>query len=241
MKMLVTCTMALACALAACNSPVTGKTAAGGRAGLGYGIGTTHRTESDKMSTGENEPVSVPQRDQELMHSTENPMAQPDEAGHDTMMDKMLANGIVEMEEMESMLSDDDMEDMKEPMMNVMMTAMMEGMYQRHSAPIPADYAGLHNPVAAGSASLARGQEIYSENCEICHGVSGMGDGPDGAQLSPGPAPIRISGQMLSDEYLFWRISEGGEVFDTAMPTWKRILDERQRWDVINYVRALGR
>ncbi len=241
MKMLVTCTMALACALAACNSPVTGKTAAGGRAGLGYGIGTTHRTESDKMSTGENEPVSVPQRDQELMHSTENPMAQPDEAGHDTMMDKMLANGIVETEEMESMLAHDDMKDMTEPMMNVMMMAMMEGMYQRHSAPIPADYAGLHNPVVAGSASLARGQEIYSENCEICHGVSGLGDGPDGAQLSPGPAPIRISGQMLSDEYLFWRISEGGEVFDTAMPTWKRILDERQRWDVINYVRALGR
>ncbi len=169
------------------------------------------------------------------------PPSTPDEAGHDTMMDKMLVYGMVEMEEMEEMHANDEMEDMTEPMMNAMMMAMTEGMYQRHRAPIPADYAGLHNPVAAGSVSLARGQEIYSENCRTCHGVSGLGDGPDGAQLSPGPAPIKISGQMLSDEYLFWRISEGGEVFDTAMPTWKRILDERQRWDVINYVRALGR
>jgi len=28
--------------------------------------------------------------------------------------------------------------------------------------------------------------------------------------------------------------------FNSAMPTWKAVLDEDQRWDVINYVRSLG-
>ena len=48
---------------------------------------------------------------------------------------------------------------------------------------------------------------------------------------------------MLSDAYLFWRISEGGQgdPLNSAMPTWKDTLDEQARWDVINYVQAIGR
>lgn len=47
---------------------------------------------------------------------------------------------------------------------------------------------------------------------------------------------------MLSDDYLFYRISEGGNVapFNSAMPAWKEILTETERWDVINYTRSLG-
>jgi hypothetical protein len=45
---------------------------------------------------------------------------------------------------------------------------------------------------------------------------------------------------MMGDDYLFWRISEGGAVFNTSMLPWKDVLDEQARWDVINYVRALG-
>ena len=39
------------------------------------------------------------------------------------------------------------------------------------------------------------------------------------------------------------RISEGGQgdPLTSAMPTWKETLDEQARWDVINYVQALGR
>ncbi|MCA9982344.1 MAG: cytochrome c, partial [Anaerolineales bacterium] len=46
--------------------------------------------------------------------------------------------------------------------------------------------------------------------------------------------------QMLGDDFLYWRISEGGHEFETAMPSWDGTLDEEARWDVINYIRALG-
>jgi hypothetical protein len=48
---------------------------------------------------------------------------------------------------------------------------------------------------------------------------------------------------MMGDDMLFWRISEGGGMapFNSAMPAWKDALDEQARWDLINYVRALGR
>lgn len=117
-----------------------------------------------------------------------------------------------------------------------------EGMMARHSAPIPEEYTELSNPEAADDASLQRGAEVFTTHCASCHGDGGMGDGPAGSGLDPAPAPIARTSQMMGDSYLFWRISEGGamEPFNSAMPAWKGVLDEQARWDVINYVRALG-
>lgn len=109
-----------------------------------------------------------------------------------------------------------------------------------HHAEIPAEFVGLTNPVAADDASLARGQASYDLYCVSCHGASGMGDGVAAATLDPQPAPIARTSQMLGDDYLFWRISEGGTHFATAMPAWQGALDEQLRWDLINYMRALG-
>lgn len=51
---------------------------------------------------------------------------------------------------------------------------------------------------------------------------------------------IAHTSQMMSDAYLFWRISEGGAQFNSSMPAWQEALDEQDIWDVINYVQALG-
>ncbi len=130
-------------------------------------------------------------------------------------------------------------------MMNEASNSMMGGngsMMARHHATIPAAYAELTSPVLANEKSLARGAEIYSANCVACHGDGGMGDGPAATNLDPAPAPIAHTSLMLEDSYLFWRISEGGvaDPFNSAMPVFQTILDEQARWDVINYVRAIG-
>ena len=114
------------------------------------------------------------------------------------------------------------------------------GMMERHHATIPDEYADATNPMPDDSDSLARGASLYATHCASCHGDGGMGDGTAGAALDPKPAPVAHSSQMMSDAYLFWRVSEGGVPFQTAMPVWKDILDEQSRWDVINYLRALG-
>ncbi|UCG23761.1 MAG: cytochrome c [Chloroflexota bacterium] len=116
------------------------------------------------------------------------------------------------------------------------------GMMARHHATIPAEYSGLRNPVEAGDDSLARGAEIYAGQCATCHGDEGMGDGPGGASLDPLPAPLAHTGRMLADDYLFWRISEGGAMapFNSAMPAWKASLEESERWDLVNHLRFLS-
>lgn len=114
------------------------------------------------------------------------------------------------------------------------------GMMDRHHTAVPNAYRGVSSPVAADNESLARGAEIYTVNCASCHGDGGMGDGPAGKVLDPAASPVAHTSQMLGDDYLFWRISEGGAAFDSAMPPWKGLLDEQSRWDLINYMRALG-
>jgi len=116
------------------------------------------------------------------------------------------------------------------------------GMMARHHATIPAEYSGLESPVPASEESVANGAAIYEAQCATCHGEEGMGDGPGGAALDPSPAPIAHTARMLADDYLFWRISEGGAIspFNSAMPSWKGALDEEVRWDVINYLRVMS-
>ncbi|NHZ71786.1 MAG: c-type cytochrome [Aquificales bacterium] len=116
------------------------------------------------------------------------------------------------------------------------------GMMSRHHAVIPEEYAGFTNPISADEASIERGGEIYTAQCASCHGDGGVGDGPAGVNLDPAPANIAHTSQMLGDDYMYWRISEGGAMapFNSTMISWKSILEEDDRWDVINYVQALG-
>jgi mono/diheme cytochrome c family protein len=114
-----------------------------------------------------------------------------------------------------------------------------DGMMMRHHAEVPAEYAGLKNPVPADEESLERGAALYTTNCASCHGDGGMGDGPAGSALDPAPAAVAHTSQMTADDYLFWRLSEGGTPFGTSMPAWK-VFDEQARWDMVNYMRALG-
>jgi mono/diheme cytochrome c family protein len=112
------------------------------------------------------------------------------------------------------------------------------GMMERHRATIPAEYAGLTNPIEADEESLDRGAEAYA-SCAACHGDTGLGDGPASLSLDPAATNIARTSQMMGDDYLFWRISEGGAPFDTLMPAWEATLDEQTRWDLINYIQSL--
>ena len=128
------------------------------------------------------------------------------------------------------------------PMMGAEPGGMMgggNGMMERHHAQVPEEYAGMKAPETTDEA-LLRGAAIYAANCATCHGETGLGDGPVSASLDPKPAPISHTTQMLADDLLFYRISEGGIPFQTAMPAWKGVFTEQQIWDVVAYVRELG-
>ncbi len=113
-----------------------------------------------------------------------------------------------------------------------------------HHGDVPEAYHDLTNPLAGDDSALAAGKVIYEADCAACHGPQGKGDGPASAALDPKPADLADADMMseASDAFIFWRVSEGGtmEPFNSAMPSWKQILSEKQRWQVITYVESFS-
>lgn len=96
--------------------------------------------------------------------------------------------------------------------------------------------AGIANPVPADSASVNRGRIQYQINCAVCHGPSGMGNGP---AVKYGLFPPSIgagsnAANTLSDGYFFGIMRNGR----AGMPSYNRI-EELDRWDIVNYVRSI--
>lgn len=108
----------------------------------------------------------------------------------------------------------------------------------------PAEFASRTNPFADDHEAIEVGAEIFQANCAACHGSEGLGDGPAAETLEPKPATLADGAMMgdLSDGYLFWRVSKGGQMepFNSAMPAWESGLAEQQRWQVISFVRTLA-
>ncbi len=93
----------------------------------------------------------------------------------------------------------------------------------------------------------AAGKLVYDRHCHFCHGNTGLGNGPVGIAISPHPADFVHDRKRMkkTDEELFKSISEGvtrevgGEAMN--MPSWKGILSEDERWNVLAYIRQLER
>ena len=81
-----------------------------------------------------------------------------------------------------------------------------------------------------------RGAPLYAQHCSVCHGDTGLGDGPAGIGLEPAPANLRDTARMdrLSLYDLYNTLGLGIE--GTDMPAFADQLDERQRWDLASYI-----
>jgi len=75
----------------------------------------------------------------------------------------------------------------------------------------------------------ARGASLYAQNCSICHGDTGAGDGPAGVGLEPAPANLRDVARLdqLSLFDLYNTLALG--IDGTEMPSFADQLDDRQR------------
>jgi copper transport protein len=104
----------------------------------------------------------------------------------------------------------------------------------------PTPARNLINPVPPSTASIAAGQAIYQEDCAVCHGLEGRGDGPLGLTLNPRPADLTLHTipGVHSDGQLFDWITNGYR--GSVMPAWKDELSDTLRWDLVNYLRTFA-
>jgi mono/diheme cytochrome c family protein len=99
----------------------------------------------------------------------------------------------------------------------------------------PAAEKAKKNPVARTPESVGAGKKLADQNCAPCHGPGGKGDGPAAAALPKKAADW--TSKVVQDETdgaLFWKITAG----NAPMPPWQS-LPEKDRWNLVNYIRSL--
>ena len=96
----------------------------------------------------------------------------------------------------------------------------------------------LKSPYHNEPLTLAQGEDLFSLYCASCHGDSGYGDGAAGGALGQKPANFHDTlVTKQSDGALFWKLSTG----KGNMPPFKDVFSDEQRWQLIAYLRQLGK
>ncbi|MFY0626240.1 MAG: cytochrome c [Reichenbachiella sp.] len=101
---------------------------------------------------------------------------------------------------------------------------------------VPEKYKIMKNPYA-GDDEDGIGEELYMKHCKSCHGKEGYGDGTKANELETEMRELSdpdLQGQ--SDGSLFYKSIIGRD----EMPNFeKKIVDEEDRWLIVNFIRTL--
>jgi mono/diheme cytochrome c family protein len=97
--------------------------------------------------------------------------------------------------------------------------------------------AALHNPLPVTPALVSHGAVKFHDNCSVCHGDGGQGNGN---VVGPGkfpyaPSLVAPTTQARSDGYIY-AVLVAGRNF---MPPYGERLTETDRWAIVSYVRQL--
>ncbi|MCF6184456.1 MAG: cytochrome c [Bacteroidales bacterium] len=92
------------------------------------------------------------------------------------------------------------------------------------------------NPFSGNEEAVKIGKKLYKQNCAICHGNKGVGDGLAGMSLKPKPSNLTTAEfNKQTDGAIFWKLTEG----KSPMPSYKTTFSEKQRWQIVNYLRSI--
>jgi mono/diheme cytochrome c family protein len=101
------------------------------------------------------------------------------------------------------------------------------------------DATKLVNPTKPTAASLALGKKAYGSDCEMCHGKTGAGDGDLAVDMKLKLKDYRDpeSLKSMTDGEIYSIIANG----KGQMSGEEGRMKPGQIWDVVNYVRSLGK
>ncbi|MBZ5630989.1 MAG: cytochrome c [Acidobacteriia bacterium] len=97
------------------------------------------------------------------------------------------------------------------------------------------------NPIPDTADNIKIGQEHFEHHCAVCHGLDGHNTGvPFATKMSPPVADLgERDVQGYNDGQLKWIVQNGLRF--TGMPGWSGILDDREMWHVVRFMRHLPR
>lgn len=99
--------------------------------------------------------------------------------------------------------------------------------------------AELTNPFATNDTkAIDRGATVYSNFCAVCHGATGLGDGPVTTRgFPPPPSLMGENALTMADGQMFHVLTYGQK----NMPSYSSQVTREDRWKVTLYVRSMQR
>ena len=100
------------------------------------------------------------------------------------------------------------------------------------------DMATVAKPWVESADVVAHGAKIFANNCAVCHGPKGLGDGPAGLSLNPRPRNFvegkwKVGGDSI---HLFQTVQNG--IPGSSMASFKH-LPAKDRWSLVQFVRSI--
>lgn len=80
-----------------------------------------------------------------------------------------------------------------------------------------------------------RGELLFRQHCQQCHGAPGVAPDPVGRGLRPWPTNLAQDGREWSAREIYWVVKHGIRM--TAMPAWEYRLGDEQLWDLVAFVK----
>lgn len=95
----------------------------------------------------------------------------------------------------------------------------------------------LSNSIDSTANNVIRGEWVYRNYCQVCHGMTGVGDGPVTKRGVP-PPPSLLSDKVknMKDGQLYYIISNGRG----NMASYRSQVQREDRWKVIRFIRTMG-
>jgi len=87
------------------------------------------------------------------------------------------------------------------------------------------------NPFEQNAEAVAAGKILFEQRCAECHGEAALG-----GKKAPSLRAVEVQG--ASPGAIFWILTNG--VVRRGMPVWSK-LPEPQRWQLVTYIKSLGR
>ena len=99
---------------------------------------------------------------------------------------------------------------------------------------VPPNAEQERSPLTPTVRLLNKGKDLFSSNCQKCHGASGRGDGPNGDPAHP---PADLTASTTPDGVMFYKVWNGRKA--PAMPSFKSLMTREDIWTVIEYAKSL--
>ena len=107
---------------------------------------------------------------------------------------------------------------------------------------LPGEAVAPPSTAAVHAADPANGQHLFAQNCALCHGMSGKGDGTGSAALDPKPRDFTNAAYMqkLSDQEIRNTIRYGGAMKKMPQMPSNPQYNDQELSDLVAYVRSLS-